>query len=228
MSIEFDVRAGVANFGRASVERRHDGGLKVSTHFLLPDNTMFEIFVEPLPDGSYELNDAGGAYEHLDMHGMTGDRVDEERDNAAIETIFGFMDRVLTHGCGLYRRGIILCCKCESYEIAAGLATLTGASLEVAALIYPWQAGLLRGGGLPDYGVRGVEGRRFEAALTGADVRRRMDEMNVRLAKGADMSPVLDEVQRALDYGVCAEGAAVDRDKALADLLERGVLRVRD
>lgn len=67
----------------------------------------------------------------------------------------------------------------------------------------------------------------FWAALSSEDVLRRMREMNVSASDGVSLALVMRFVQRALDYGHCADEAPNDRDAMLDKLVESGALGAR-
>lgn len=220
---------GGAAFGRAQAETITAETARIQTEFMWPDNDLVDVVIESLDDGWYLISDGGQAYEYLSMNGMdsSDDKASGYFSQSAHDALVGLMGEVIKHGCGLELAVSVIRCRVRAEDLGAGVAAVVGSALEVAALVYPWRAGLLRGGGLPDIAGKRGEGRRFAAALTGEDVRRRMDEMGVALAEGSDMTAVLDAVQRALDYGECAGGAAAYRDRALDELLEQGVLRAK-
>lgn len=221
------ARIGAAAFGEAEATSPSEEMALIQTRLLLQDNTCLAVTVQALENGLFEITDDCQGYNALSDNGM--DSSDNKETGyvsyEARDAIYGLMDAVVKHGCGLMRDEMMLYCRVPADQIGFGAALVAGATLEVAALIYPWRAGLLMGGGLPEIAGRPGEIRRFKAALTGEDVVGRMNEMGVKLSRGHDFNEVLDEVQRAMDYGQAADGAVIDRDKALAELLEKGVLR---
>lgn len=221
------ARIGAASFGNAEATSPSDEVALIQTGLLLPDNTMLAVTVQAREDGLFEIADDCQGYNVLSDNGMdsSNNRETHYVSYAARDAIYGLMDAVIKHGCGLMRDETMLYCRVEADRLGFGAALVAGATLEVSALIYPWRAGLLRGGGLPEIAGMAGEIRRFKAALTGEDVVGRMNEMGVKLSRGHDLTEVLDAVQRAMDYGQAADGAVIDRDKALAELLEKGVLR---
>ena len=221
------ARVGAAAFGNAEATSPSDEMALIQTRLLLPDNTCLAVTVQACEDGLFEITDDSQGYNALSDNGMdsSNNRETHYVSYAARDAIYGLMDAVIKHSWSLMRDETMLYCRVPADNIGVGAALVAGATLEVAALIYPWRAGLLHGGGLPEIAGMAGEIRRFKAALTGEDVVGRMNEMGVKLSRGHDLTEVLDAIQRAMDYGQAADGAVIDRDKALAELLEKGVLR---
>lgn len=142
------ARRGAAYLGNARMERPSDEVALIRTQFLWPDNDCVDVAVRDAGDGWFELSDDGDAYNVLSNNGMdhSSDKETGYVDEARRDAIYGLMDEVLKHGCGLSRSGQMIYCRARGKDIGAAAAWVLGSALEIAALAYPWRAGLIRGG----------------------------------------------------------------------------------
>ena len=129
------ARASLADCEWAYIAVDEGDSIVVRTEFLWPDNGGISLRIIAAGDGWYEVDDEGEAFNALFMTGL-----DDEKYK-----VVELMDEiVLPHGLGLYRRDSVIGCRVRGDELWRGVVWVLTAAIEVAGLVTPWRAGILK------------------------------------------------------------------------------------
>jgi hypothetical protein len=107
-----------------------DGGLKIVTPYLYPDNDLVEVYVEELPDGRVRVSDLGEATRHLHTQGF--DVFASPKRKFIAETAASRVNAVFQDG-AIVKEG-------NAHEIGGVLFDVIVAARGVADLVYTSRA----------------------------------------------------------------------------------------
>lgn len=149
------VREGLTSFGDARVVRGYGDWAQIRTDLIMPSGGGLEIYIEADGEG-WRLDDGGWAWQYLIDEGIEGVGWHSEEEEARARALtLALVDDVLSCCEGVYRRPdgasvarddgtVSLRIDVAAGDIGRGCGLLASAAISIAALAYPYRAGLLK------------------------------------------------------------------------------------